>query len=351
MHSTRTAAQAAQDTEYLNYIRVFACFAVLFLHVLSMPVLLAEDALSQTELLVIRTCRNALNWCVPAFVMITGAVFLAPEKTLSAATIYKKYIPRFLLVILLFGSVYAIAECAVVHGRLTASLVLHALLANLMGYNWDHMWYLYMVIGLYALLPAVKVFTAAADGRTITYTLCVLFVISFVIPFADFFLPQKLNWNFPQVSIYIFYLLLGHAFHCRRFALPFRASLLVLLCYVLCAAFIQTIVPRTVTAGTPSLHALGYDSPLTAAAAWALFSVCRKLNRRNALISFLCPLTFGVYIMHTVPINFFTKMLHWTPDMYSLGVCIGAVSAAAILLSFGGTWILRAIPFVRRRIL
>ena len=156
--------------------------------------------------------------------------------------------------------------------------------------------------------------------------------------------------HFSMVSIYIFYLLLGYALHFKNFRIKNIYSVVILLLYAVYVGLIQ-LNPFFINENNAALKTLGYESPVVVLAAFAVFSLCKNINRESKVIKFIAPLTFGIYIMHPVFINFCYKVLHLTVEKYSLGISLLIVSLITIIGSIVATFILRLIPFVRKYIL
>lgn len=336
------------STVYLNYLRVFAALAVLVLHVICTPVAYYQNLYSSTELFWVRFARNLMNWCVPVFVMITGVLFLNPDKELPLSKLFKKYISRFVLVILIFGTLYCFMELLFSDRNITLGKILLAVKNTLTGKSWDHMWYIYMVIGLYLLLPPMKIFINNVSDKLLYFTLGILFLFSSIIPYLQQFMD--LNLQFPCVSIYLFYLLFGYVIHYKNFCLKNVYAVIILISYCVYISLIQ-FNSFFLIENNAFLRTLGYESPIVAVAAFAIFSLCKNIKKESRIINFVAPLTFGVYIMHPVFINFCYKVFHITVENYPLIISLVIVSLITIIGSLLATWILRLIPFVRKRIL
>jgi surface polysaccharide O-acyltransferase-like enzyme len=91
--------------------------------------------------------------------MITGVLFLNPEKDITLEKMLKKYVFRIVLAIILFGIPYCFMEII-----FDANMVFNigqigvAILNAVQGKSWDHIWYLYMIAGLYLCIPLIKIF-------------------------------------------------------------------------------------------------------------------------------------------------------------------------------------------------
>lgn len=296
------------STVYLNYLRVFSALAVLILHVVC-----TQDSYyylySSIDLFLIRFVRNLMNWCVPVFVMITGVLFLNPEKELPLYKLFKKYISRFVLVITIFGTLYCFMELLFSDRTITPGKIIISIKNTITGNSWEHMWYIYMVIGLYLLLPSMKILVNNISDKLLYFTIGILFLISSIIPYLQEFIELKLN--LPCVSIYLFYLLLGYAIHYKNFRLKkiFAVVILVFYCFYLVMIQFNSFF---IFENNSFLRTLGYESPVIVLVAFSIFSLYKNINKENRIINFLSPLTFGVYIMHPAFIHFCYKVLHIT---------------------------------------
>lgn len=74
INNEKRIMKSDSSTEYLNILRWMATIAVVLIHVIT-----AESDIYESYRL-LYVIRNLLNWCVPIFVMISGVLFLNPEK-------------------------------------------------------------------------------------------------------------------------------------------------------------------------------------------------------------------------------------------------------------------------------
>lgn len=335
-----------KSTDYLCFLRIISSLAVIMIHVLCTPVSICENAYTEFGLLSVKYFRNVLTWCVPVFVMITGSLFLNPSKEVSFRKILFKYVRRIILVILTFGTLFCLMELVFSEKQISSEIIFKSFLNSMTGHSWDHMWYLYMLAGLYIFIPALKVFVNSVPEKILIKTLVVLFVVSSVVPFLGAFID--IQNEMPAVSIYIFYLLLGYAVHFNKIKLN-NGFCLIFVCVYLLYVFLINQSSFFYIKNNAALKTLGYDSPFTILAALGIFSLAKNnLKEASDFVKFLAPLTFCVYIVHAVPVNFCYKVLHITVEQYSLAASLLIVSIVTILISFALAWILRLIPFVRK---
>lgn len=290
--------------------------------------------------------------------MITGSLLVSPKKELSINKLLFKYIKRFVLVIIVFGTLYSLMEIVFTEKTFKFSILVEAILNTAKGKSWDHMWYIYMTVGLYALLPFLRGFAGAVElqkiqdeqkaKRILLYTLAVMFIISSVVPYISFFVEVKND--LPQISIYIFYLLLGYAVEKWNFKLKNKIAVLLIVIFVLYTGLIQ-LYPKVVMRDNTFMLTLGNESPFVVLAAFSVFSLCKNLcgeKPENNVTKFLSPLTFGIYLIHPVSVNLCYKVLKLTPENLPFCVSLCSTLGITIFFSIAGTLILRKIPVIRK---
>ncbi|MDR2466213.1 MAG: acyltransferase family protein, partial [Prevotellaceae bacterium] len=208
------AGETTGDTAYLDTLRVFATFAVIMIHVFSPINLYFRDSLTDTEAYICVVLKNLWQWCVPVFVMITGVLFLNPEKEITLKKILKRHVLRIVAAIILFGTPYSFMEISF-NANMSFNIrqIGIAALNAIQGKSWDSLWYLYMIAGIYLCVPLMRVFVVNASKRIVGYMLAILFVFTSLIPSLESILPYKFGIYIPINSVYLFYLLLGYYMH------------------------------------------------------------------------------------------------------------------------------------------
>lgn len=177
-----------------------------------------------------------LRPCVPLFVMITGALLLPVRG--DASVFYKKRIPRVFFPFLIWSVIFNLFPWITGLMGLPPSVILDFFpysgeevmkqsLSVSMGYimqipfNFSllavHMWYIYLLIGLYLYMPIFSAWVEKASGRAKQWFLAawgVTLLIPYYNEFAAEYLWGSCSWN-DFGMMYAFagfngYLLLGH---------------------------------------------------------------------------------------------------------------------------------------------
>ena len=135
--------------DYLDALRTVGCFAVVMLHVTALNTYNVE--FQSYEWIIFMLYESIVNWAVPVFVMISGAVMLSRDydykriwtKVLKLIKIYFIWSALFLLFdFIIYGS---------------SSYTDNALWLQVFLQGHYHMWYLIMLVGLYLIVPILKV--------------------------------------------------------------------------------------------------------------------------------------------------------------------------------------------------
>ena len=168
-------------------MRAAACFSIILLHELFASTVYFKDTMTAGEIKAETVFEHLLMWGVPLFLMITGSLILDPKKELTGKKLWK-YIYRMLLALVCFTLIFQLTDYAMGY----ESDVFRGWIDHMIkGTSWAHMWYLYLMIGLYLLLPLFKGL-ARLNDQWILFTISVMLVFVSVVPT----LTRFRCWNF-----------------------------------------------------------------------------------------------------------------------------------------------------------
>ena len=187
---------------YLDILRWTAIAMVVMLHVISGVSDTIAVEMNQGQKIVYETVKNLMTAGVPIFLMISGALFLTPEKKITIERLLKHYVRGILLALLIFGTVFAVMELVMTERTFSLTMVGKGFLMTLSGNTWAHMWYLYELIGLYLITPLLKVVIAYGGKRLLEYGLLLGFCFSSILPFAEQLTGFYLGFTYPFAGIY-----------------------------------------------------------------------------------------------------------------------------------------------------
>lgn len=342
--------KANEKNERIEYLRAIAVFAVVLIHTVNSGLIYSGENHTALVFAFFNGIRDWAYWGVPVFLLITGQLLLDPQKVITVSKIYKKYIFRMVLVLLIFGTSFSFMELVLNERNISIAMVGKALSKTMEGDTWAHMWYVYALIGIYLLLPFFRAGVRSLANKELQYVLGVLIVFVMILPILKSVFHFDFGVKLVVERYYLIYLLLGE---CKRrgmyqlkkstaiMLLGITSVLIVLLSSIMC--FYDVEINGMFGAG----------SILVLIVAWSLVSVMdnvvigNKIVRRILLE--LADKSFGIYLVHMVFINCIYQLLHidimilWTALILLPVLVIGN-----IIFSYGVTWILKKMPVFRK---
>jgi surface polysaccharide O-acyltransferase-like enzyme len=329
------------NTQYLNGLRVLAITAVIMGHIFMTICSYFTAGLTDTEVYICVVVRNIWYWCIPVFVMISGVIFLNPQKEITIERLLKKYVTRLLLALLIFGVPYAFAgQFVSAQYHFGTRQISTAFLMVLRGTTDNHLWYLYFAIGLYLIIPVMREFANNAGRKTLEYALVLLFVYTSILPLLKNVFHFGIGFYIPINSVYVFYFLLGHYIHHYNVKINIRLLIAVIFFYLVYAALMPLKRDLILSTSSGRLISLEQDSPVIVLVSAALFCLFHQTNKTNKVINFLSPLCFGIYLIHPLFLFSLYLFLGFTPEKFPLVLFIVTAFVCTTLPSIGFSYVL-----------
>ena len=332
-------------------MRITVTIAVVFLHTNNTLSNNSEQFfLTKNQIAFFTTNNLLMNWAVPVFLMITGALLLDPNRQITYGDCIRKYVKRILLALFVFGIPFSMSEILLNTRSITIKSVLEATINVINGNSWSHLWYLYALIGLYFVLPMLKAFVNNSDEKTLLYLISIVFIFNFVVKSVDKILGATIAFEIPIAGFAVFYVLAG------RYITIIKSWLLDKkhFCIGVIVFAIVVVAIGSICYYPKSKEFLGYNSPMIAVLSIAVF--CLFMGVKSDKIDFIWKidrLCFGVYLIHPVFINFVYKFLKITPVTFDTfyPAMTFVFWIIFVIVSFVGVWIMYQIPILKKYIL
>lgn len=343
---------------FLDVLRVAATCAVVLLHTVTGVMDNTDMSLYPSEQKLFLVIRDLVCWCVPVFILISGYLFLNPERELTAKQMVLRYCRRVVLALLLFGVPYAWMELAVTEGHFQPRMLWQGVEMVLRWETWSHMWYLYLILILYLLTPAIRWVLKRLPQAAVCALTALLFVFSSILPFTGKFISLPLLLlTVSGECVYLFYYLCGYLFLCRKEWKKGHFPLFVGLAVVLAAGMaFSRLAGFSVQ--------MAYNYPFTVLLTLCLFGagLVRERNREQesrekvvkkstVLWEKAAQLCFTVYLIHPVFLNVSYKYFNITPLSFSIGISLPLFFLGTLFFSCIAAYILRMIPVLRKYVL
>ena len=392
--------------QFLDVLRVLATCAVVLMHVLTGATDVTDASIVPEYRSLLLSVMDLVTWCVPIFLLISGYLFLNPERTLTYPVMIKKYCRRIALAILLFGVPYAASELVVAERTFRVMMIPEALKMTLTGHTWSHMWYLYLILFLYLITPLLKKVLQILPVWSVVAVMAVVFLGSSVAPFLNKVLDINSIPVSPDGGVYFLYYLCGYLFAVREVCVDKGRNASgqmvepgsgrragdnkecdgktqnvesrawnVWLTAAVAVLALGMILSRTLAGFSIQM---AYNYPFTVLLAVLLFatgwnggrngaaSAAREKNRIHRIPwQEAGALSFAVYLVHPVYVNLLYKFVKITPftvleqcgvqsvaaGQTVLILLLAAFCLVVLALATATAWVLRKIPVLRKYVL
>ena len=356
---------------YLSRLKALACIGVIILHVFSSS---GKFAVSQNQMTLLLSVKNCMSWAVPCFVMASGALLLDRKRTLTPKKLFGKYIFRMVITLVVFSLLFSVFDTFTTAKRSVGETVKDTLSDIFLGTGWPHMWYLYLMIAVYLMLPIYKIISTNAEPKDLNL-LAVYGIGLSVLPFIETITGKKLPFYICVFTIYPLYLFLGHVLHTGAIRLPKNASGLMFLISLGIVAMLTVYSCNAVsespeTAGKINALLTVYSFPVYIAAAVGAYGYFRKTKNKpiaaavgaygyfrktknkpvpvlDSIAAELDSCSFGIYLIHMAVLKFIYAVLKFNPFNNGGTIAVIGVCIVTLAVSYVITKLLKFVPYVK----
>jgi surface polysaccharide O-acyltransferase-like enzyme len=332
---------------WIDIARVLSSFAVVVLHVSAAVVVM--NSIGTNAWWGGNFFDSMVRWCVPVFVMISGALLLDPQKEESFRSFYSKRISK-ILVPLIFWTIFFLFWSSlkkfIKNEPFELSILLESVYA---GKPYYHMWFMFMIVGIYAFTPFFRKIVQASSHAELIALVVMCFLLSMAGSFIKFYTQGSdgffLNWFLS----YIPYFFLGHLVRHSQFRFGIPKLIAIFLLSFFGTAFAYYFVSSTCGIAYGS-YFYDYMSPMVVVMSAVVIYICREAGSRCSRFGFLqaiSPLTLGVYLVHPIFIDMAVLITGYTKSNLSF-LAIPVVASVVFCASVFTAWIIRAVPLLRR---
>ena len=355
-----------ENIGWIDLLRVIACGLVVFAHCCD-PFVAHFDA-NRGMFLTGVFAGSLARPSVPLFAMMTAVLLLPINKETTIDRFYKKRIGR-IIAPLIFWSL-ALPLMAFIYftvlnpdtanpqlsvGDYTAATLVQRLYTFIFNFNFDTtpLWYLYMLIGLYIVMPIINSWLTQATRKEIK-TILYIWGFTLFLPYIKMVAPAlgyagnyghtgllgECDWNvygtFYYISGFIGYIIL--AYYLKRYPLNWSRKKAMAICLPMFAVgYAITSVGYVVTneyfpGNYAYLEILWYFTGINVfMMTFPIFVTAQMLNTRpRKWLSEAAKFTFGVYLCHFT-FTFLGYDLFDIPELpYILRIALATITTATI---------------------
>jgi surface polysaccharide O-acyltransferase-like enzyme len=229
---------------------------------------------------------------VPIFVLISGSFLLGRED--SYKIFYKKRLSRILWPLIFWGGMYALYVLLKTYYISKEWDLAHFIKSIISGKPFYHLWYLYMLVGLYLITPVINRAIKGLKLNEIRIAAYLLLLIGFAINVSNIYSKNNLIFIL-WFTEYLGYFLLGYVIINN----PKKNNITSLLAIYT----VFSLLIALLTYYFKNLYFYGYLSPLVIFASLALFNVFTQFNLANIPFARISKFTLGIYLVHAGPLD------------------------------------------------
>jgi surface polysaccharide O-acyltransferase-like enzyme len=253
---------------------------------------------------------HSLSRCaVPLFILLSGSLLLGTGKVESLGDFWRKRLGKLLIP----GGLWSIVYLVVCQSPETSAVPWFGKLLSLLEKPaYGHLWFLYMILGLYLVTPVLRVCVRHADRSTLRYYLVIWFIFCQVLPFLTTVLhfPSIYLTNFFNMNGLIGMFVLGYFLDTLPLTVRLKRSAVGLALGGWLAVAVATPLLINPTTGHPSSVIYDVTSPLTLGLSIGIYLLLKSLPnhelsqqypRLYQAIGGISGASFTIYLAHMLP--------------------------------------------------
>lgn len=342
----------AKRETYFDCLRIAAAFAVMILHIASQNWYAVETGTYEWR--VFNFYDSIVRWSVPVFVMISGALFLGKRQSIER--IFKKNILRIVTAFIFWSAVYALVN--LISGR---SGPLNALREFVEGPA--HLWFLFMIVGLYLIVPLLQKISASMELTryfvvlSVVFTFAIPYVITLVSLYSEKLgsiargLLNSVCFNFTLG--YVSYFVLGYYF--SRINIKGKKQWLVYLlgiCGLMVTIFASVLFPISDKRAAAVFHDNMTVNVMLVSVSIFVFAQ-NNLNLTNVspkvkeAVKKLSEYSFGAYLVHAMVITRLNHILGLNTLSFNPLISVPVIGVIVFVISFAISGVIHQIPVLK----
>ena len=346
-------AERSRSIQYINRLRILAVYVVVTAHV-AMGLTMQMRPFTANWWLGCWLFYVA-HCAIPIFVMISGALLLGNERQESALEFYKRRFYRVGIPLVFWTIAYLIVRQVVDHEHLTAGAILNLILT---GDPYYHLWFLYMIAGLYLVTPVLRTFVRHSSQRDRIFAIVLILILA-----NAYFQTDVLLWNnrrsiFTMFIPFIGYYLFGYEVRLidpKKIpsGVPFLTTTVSA---VYLAAFAPVFLARQGGVGVRYLFDF-FSLPmvfLSIAIFWAAYlhdaTAKPPQGFRRTALEWVASATLGIYVLHPLVLAFIRDRLGNRAGDGSFLLAVTVVPLATFIVCYLITTLIMRIPVLRRAV-
>lgn len=286
-----------------NYdlLRILCAIGVILIHVTGTYIGNTRELIDQNKEInytLIEAFFDCIGrFAVPVFLMITGVFTLNNPENKNFSYFYKKSLKNIFVPTIIFTIIYASYQ--IIISFTFKDIKVENIIKNMiLGEPYYHLWYMYMLIGVYILIPFIIRLKDDIGIKRFKMVSILFFPIAILSLWTTEF---KFNWNFGMSFLYCSYVMIGYIISKNvknKSLIKFIIFLILGILLELLATYkVNDIILQGITFDEVKYTIQGPSSPIIALASIFIFIAFSNLEIKQNFY-FISSLTFYIYLVH-----------------------------------------------------
>lgn len=329
-------AKYSRNKNYIPYAfiaRILAAFSVVLLHTAGARIIRVD--ISSDAFLWAAFFDCVTRWSVPLFIMLSGMLFLDKKKKISIKTLYTKNIFRMVTAFVFWSYVYNLYTAYAATGDIKKSLLVA--LKNMPG-GAMHLWFIFVIVGLYIVLPFIKRMTENMTKGEAEYFILLGIILTFLPktlssfeifkPFIDYINKFEINYAAGYVGLFVAGWYINNFEHSKMFRGAVYTMGFAGFAYMFALTVYFSRARGAVADEFMSFKSLSAFLMAAAVMMALKYTFYKKSFKRKTVsnLAFYSKYTFGIYLIHEMFLNI-SAAKGWCilPDMPYIGIPLEAI--------------------------
>lgn len=348
MGNVRITMTSQRNTS-LDIARIVAIAAVVMTHVSA--IFVESNELGSLEFIWGNIFDSVSRIGVPLFIMTSGALLLNEEKQFSMKNLFSKRLLQIILLLIVWSAIYAVGyNIAIPLLKGESVNIKYFIISFTLGHY--HLWYLYVQIGLYLVLPFLRTIVCKKNKNLVLLYLAISLLTQFTIPviqalsvqldFMTYLITLIEKFQLGFFNVYVSYFLIGwyivHVGVSKKSKIAsYVVSIFALLVIIIYVNFTKDYNNAYANSDIfVFVYALGVFL--------ALDSV-NKIKRVNNIVPILSKSSFGIYVVHIVLLDVINRLF---PKTLAAPIFMLICWMLTFVVSLLTTYILSKIPYLKK---
>lgn len=285
--------------------------------------------------------------CVPIFIMLSGGMLLDPERGEPIKSFYKKRVYKVLLPAIIWSLLYYLWNTIGGGKSLYLPDLLKGILYDDISY---HLWFLYLILGLYLITPLLRLLIKRLPRNLINIILLCWIIAASVLPIFGPFIGIYIQYGTMTSSCYIAYFILGYQLKTSNLRVPLPVLILVAVAGIgltIYGTYVFTVSSGNIYNSFFQSY-IGINVVIISIAQFLAFKrIPNDFSFGLPLVSQVSLSTFGIYLIHEMVISTLNRGFALHILTYDIVYSVPIVASITFLISFIIIYTIKKIPLIR----